>query len=130
MSRLISILHLSINVPMQWPAGKTHTLSDHDGSIKFMGRSVDSFYDVMLRLEKDGRNILDKKSMSNIFKPLKIKPLDDYVKYIFDFKKNQLLVKQTKNPWKVNQKVIFHPTREGNKSMSSLVVKLGEEYAA
>ena len=48
----------------------------------------------MLKLEKYGRNILDEKFMFNIFKPLKLKQLEGYVKYIFDFKKIQLLVTQ------------------------------------
>ena len=41
----------------------------------------------MFKLDKYGQNILDEQFMFNIFKPLKLKPLDEYVKYIFDFKK-------------------------------------------
>lgn len=34
LSHLFAILHFSINVPMRWLAGKTHTLVDHDWSMK------------------------------------------------------------------------------------------------
>ena len=61
-----------------------------------MGRVIDCLYDAMLKLEKDGWKILDEQFMFNIFKPLKLKPLDEYFKYIFEFKKIQLLVTQAK----------------------------------
>ena len=62
-------------------------MSAHDWSIKYMGRAIDCLYDDMLKLEKDGQNILDEKCMFNILKPLKLKPLDEYVKYTFDLRK-------------------------------------------
>ena len=84
MSYLMLILHFYINVPMQWFDGKTHTFSANDWYIKSMVRTIDCLYNAMLKLEKYGQNILDEKFMLNIFKPLKLKPLDEYVKYIFD----------------------------------------------
>ena len=99
LSRLMLILHFSINITMRWLAGKTHTLSAQDWSIKYMGRAIDCLYDTMLKLDKDGQNILDERFMFNTFKPLKHKPLGKYVRYIFD-KKN--------SNWK-NQ---FKPQRE------------------
>ena len=86
LSRLMLILHFSINVPMRWIYGKTHALSAHDWYIKYMGRAIDCLYNVMLKLEKNGWNKLDEQFMFNILKPLKLKPLDEYVKYIFDLK--------------------------------------------
>ena len=77
---------------MQWLDGKTHTLSAHDWSVKSMGRAIDCLYEAMLKLEKDGWEILDEKFMFNIFNPLKLKPLDKYVKYTFFSEKIQLLV--------------------------------------
>ena len=94
---------------MKWISGKTHALSAHDWYIKYMGKAIDCLYDVMLKLEKDGRNKLDEQFMFNIFNLLKLKPLDEYVKYIFDFFLIQLLVTQVKNPWKVNQKGTVQP---------------------
>ena len=88
LSRLMSILRFSIIVPMRWLSGKTHTLSDNYWSVKSMFRAVDFLYDAMLKLKKYGWKILDEQFMLNIFKPLKLKTLDKYVKYIFDFKKN------------------------------------------
>ena len=86
LSRLMSIFHFSANVPMWWFSGKhTHTLSAHDWSVKSMGRAIDCLYNSMLKLDKDGWKILDEQFMFNIFNPLKIKPFDEYVKYIFDF---------------------------------------------
>ena len=87
LSGLMSILHFSINVPMRWLAGETHFLSAHEWYVKSMGRSTDFLYDAILKLDKYGWKILDEQLMFNIFKPLKRKSLDEYVKYIFDFKK-------------------------------------------
>ena len=84
MSRLILNINFSINVPMRWISGKTHTFSTHDWSIKYMVRSIAYLYNAMLKLKKHGWNILDEQFKFNIFKPLKLKPLDDYVKYICD----------------------------------------------
>ena len=75
---------------------KTHTLSDNYWSVKSMVRAVDCLYYAMLKSDKDGWKILDEQFMLNIFKPLKLKALDKYVKYIFDLKKLQLLVPQGK----------------------------------
>ena len=86
LTRLMSIIHLSVNVPIWWLAGKTHTLSAHDWFINSMVRYIDFFYNDMLKLNKYGWNILDEQFMFNIFKPLTLKPIDDYFKYIFGFK--------------------------------------------
>ena len=95
-----------------------------------MGRAIDFWYDAMLKLDKDVRNILDEQLMFNIFKPLKIKPLDKYFKYIFDFFKLRLLVTQENILGKETKKEFSHPNHEKNKATSSLVVKLGAELEA
>ena len=74
-----------------------------------MGRAIDCLYNDMLKLDKYGWNILDEQFMFNIFKPLKLKPLDKYVKYIFDLKKIQLLVTKARNPRKGNKKLTVKP---------------------
>ena len=107
LSRLMSILHLSINVPMQWISGKLHTLSAHDWSIKSIGRAGDCLYDAMLELEKDGWNILDEQFIFNIFKPLKLKTLDEYAKYIFYFKKTPTVSNTGKKSWEIKSKSNF-----------------------
>ena len=86
MSRLMSILHFYINVPIRCLAGKTHTFSAREWYVKSMGRAIDYLYVFMLKLEKYGWEILDEKFMFNISKPLKLKPFDNYFKYIFDLK--------------------------------------------
>ena len=50
-----------------------------------MARSIDFLYNAMLKLDKYGWKILDEQFIINIFKLLKLKPLDEYGKYIFDF---------------------------------------------
>ena len=59
LSLLMSILHFSINVPMKWLAGKTHTFYAHDWSVKSMIRDIDCLYDDMLKVYKNGWKILD-----------------------------------------------------------------------
>ena len=95
----------------------THTFSTHDWSIKYVGGSIDCLYNTILKLEKNGRNILDEQFMFNIFKPLELKPLGKYVKYIFDFKTIPNVSNTGKKVLeKKIKKELFHPTRQENKA--------------
>ena len=66
LSRLMSILHFSVNVTMRWISGKAHIFSAHDWSVKSLVMSIDCLYKTMLKLQKDGWKILDEQFMFNI----------------------------------------------------------------
>ena len=44
LSRLISILHFSVNVTMRWISGKAHIFSARDWSVKSLVMSIDCLY--------------------------------------------------------------------------------------
>ena len=69
--------------------------------------------------------------MFNIFRTFKLKPLDEYFKYIFDSKKDTTVSNTgRKNIGKEIKKELFNPIHKENKATSSLVVKLRAEFAA
>ena len=88
LSRLFSILHYAINVTMCWLADKTHILAKHEWSAKKMATAIDWLHDALVEIEKDGKKILDEEFMLSIFKPLNLKPVDEYMEFIFEIKNN------------------------------------------
>jgi hypothetical protein len=47
LSRLLSIMHVSVFMPFYWLAGKTHELKDYDWGPMSMSRVTDTLYDKM-----------------------------------------------------------------------------------
>ena len=67
--RLLSILHVSICMPVCWLAGKTHELKEHNqwGPMS-MGRVLDTLEASMIEIAANPDKILDENFMMNIFK--------------------------------------------------------------
>ena len=137
LSRLFAILHFSINVPMRWLAGKTHTLADHDWSMKKMGTAIDRLHDALVELEEDGTKIVNEEFMMNIFTPLELEPLDEYVAYIFEDKKSPTTSNEKSSSKKgvkalgtYIRRELFQPTREENKATTGMLEDIGSEIAA
>ena len=87
LSRLMSILHFYINFPMIGLSGK-HTLCLLMNGMSSLGAGPLLVCTTPCwNWRKIVERKLDEKFMLNIFKPLKIKQLDNYIKYIFDLKK-------------------------------------------
>ena len=57
------ILHISICMPFYWLAGKTHTLADHNWSMRKVYITIDRLHDALVEIEKDGKKILDEDFM-------------------------------------------------------------------
>ena len=137
LSRLFAILHYSINLPMRWLAGKTHTLAEYDWSMRKMGTAIDRLHDALVEIEKDGKKIVNEKFMLNIFKPLALKPLDEYMKFIFE-NKNSPTTSNEKSSSRRNvtamgkyiRQELFHPTREENKATTPMLEGIGAEIAS
>ena len=49
-----------------------------------MSTAIDRLYDALLEIERDGKKILDEEFMMNIFYPLNLPPLDEYMKFVFE----------------------------------------------
>jgi len=62
-SRLFSILHVSIVIPFRWLAGNTHKLAQHKWVARSMGRAVDILHTACGQLLDDIKKIHDKKFM-------------------------------------------------------------------
>ena len=67
--RLLSILHVSVCMPVRWLAGKTHELKEHNqwGPMS-MGRVLDTLEASMIEIAANPNTILDENYMMNIFK--------------------------------------------------------------
>ena len=50
--RLLSIIYLSMMLPLRWLAGKTHTLAEYGCGVFSMGRALDIFYNKLLELKE------------------------------------------------------------------------------
>ena len=135
LSRLFSIIHYAINVPMRWLAGKTHTLAEHDWSAKKMATAIDCLHDALVEIEADGKKILDEDYMLSIFKPLQLKPLDEYMQFIFEIKKSPTTSRndcQSKRGVEslglyIRQE-LFHPTRDENIATTEHILDWGERW--
>ena len=61
--RLLSILHVSVCIPIRWLAGKTHELKKHNWGPMSMGRVLDALEEAMQTIYEHPEKILDEKFM-------------------------------------------------------------------
>jgi hypothetical protein len=89
LSRLFSILHFTICMPMRFLAGQTHIIGSlgYDWSPKLMGKAIDAIEDAMMTIESDGSQFLDEAFMSSIFCKINddgpLEPLSEFMTYMF-----------------------------------------------
>jgi len=88
-SRLFSILHVSIVIPFRWLAGNTHKLAQHKWGARSMGRAVDILHTACGQLLDDIKKIHDKKFVMNLFDDManEIPEFKEFLTY--EFKKKQ-----------------------------------------
>ena len=100
-SRLFSILYISVILPMRWLAGKTPELAEYNWGPVSMGRALDTLHESMNEIIKQPKLILDEDYMMNIFKEY-IDELPPFKKYWdFMFNKKQMAVVARKSGAKV-----------------------------
>ena len=68
--RVLSILHMSVVMPMRWIAGKCANLADYDFGVAEMGLALDLMDNGMAKVAQDGQNGLNDNHMMTIFDPL------------------------------------------------------------
>ena len=123
--RFYSILHFSINLPLRWLAAHTHKLADEDWSIKKYGTAIDRVYEALLQILDDPTVFLDENFMMNIFKPLKLQALDDYMTHIFEVKKTQTLNGKAKGMLhKTIREELFNPKRQENIESTDMTLEI------
>ena len=63
--------------------GTTHHIASLDWSVLSMSSVIDCVESAPIKIEDDGRNLLDEIFMIDIFKHFKIQPLDDSMTGVF-----------------------------------------------
>ena len=92
LTRLLSILHLSIVMPFRWLAGKTHELAHHNWSPLSMSRVLDTLDEKLATIKANPKLILNQRFMMDIFKEYR-EELPEFKEYWEDtFKKRQMSV--------------------------------------
>ncbi len=95
LSRLSSILHISICMPFHWLAGKTHKLKQYDWGPMSMSSVIDTLHEKMSQLCESPHLIEDENFMMNIFSeyPSELLPFREYWEIIFDEKQMSVVAR-------------------------------------
>ena len=102
-----------------------------------MGTTIDHLHHTLVELEQDGTKIVNEEFMMNIFTPLELEPLDEYMAYIFEDKKSSTTSNETSSSKKgvkalgtYIRRELFRPTREENKATTGMLEDIGSEIAS
>ena len=137
LSRLLSILHISVCMPFRWLAGKTHELKayglDFGWGAMSMSRVIDTLYEKMTKLYESLSLILDDDFMMNIFSEYlqELPPFEEYWKLTFEKKQMSVVARSRKDGTKIVHMAklrieLFTPTTPTNIKTANMVVRLGE----
>ena len=132
--RLLSILHISVCIPMRWFAGKTHELSTYNWGPMSMGRTLDTLESKMQEISSKPTLILDEKFMMGIFDEFsnELPPFKEYLCLLFE--KKQMSVVARKSGTKVVhfdhlRRQLFSPARKTDRDTSHRVTELAKTAA-
>ena len=115
--RVLSIMHISICMPLRWLAGHCGELSEYNFGVADMASVIDIMDAAFLQVLDDGEKMLDETFMMGIFDSLKeqIPPFRDYLTYIFEEKQGSLIgphqLEDRILPWDQLRAELFYPTR-------------------
>ena len=135
LTRLLSILHLSIVVPFRWLAGKTHEFKEYNWSPLSMGRVLDTLDEKLNKIKSDPKLIFKSSVMMDIFKNHR-EELPPFKQYWEDtFKKRQMSVVARKSRAKVvhfKQALnhLFRPTHKTDRDTKQRVTELAKTAAS
>eukprot|EP00956_Cyclotella_meneghiniana_P032426 scaffold89181_cov36-Cyclotella_meneghiniana.AAC.1 len=117
---LMSIIHLSISMPVRFLAGKSHQFAKHGWSAADMSRVIDTLHSKLNDIHKNPSLILNENFMMNIFQQYRneLPPFEEYWQLIYH-KKQMKVVSRTDGTSVVHYKRIrrrlFHPTKKADK---------------
>ena len=96
LSRLCSIIYLSICLPVRWLAGQTHTLQEYGWGARSMGRVVDILEEKLEGLMNNPDLIVNETHMSGLFNEVieELPPFKDFYKHLYE-KKRMFMVEQS-----------------------------------
>ena len=116
--RVLSILHISICMPLRWLAGNCGNLSEFGFGVADMPVALDLLDEAMGKVAVDGDLLLDEDFMMGIFSPLvnKITPFEQYVTHMFEEKRSFLVGSRADDdkifPFEFVKNELFYSTRK------------------
>ena len=66
LTRVCSIIHLSICLPIRWLAGNSHKLMEYDWSVRSMGKVIDMLEMILVSIVDNGASIVNEELMMGI----------------------------------------------------------------
>eukprot|EP00956_Cyclotella_meneghiniana_P019144 scaffold32561_cov32-Cyclotella_meneghiniana.AAC.5 len=117
--RVMSILHISICMPVRWLAGKTAELSDYDFGHCDMGKALDTLEAAFEAIIEDPSKFLDEDFMMGLFSEIsdKVDPFKAYLEYMFEKKLGNVVVNSKDDedkvlPYDEILAAVFYPNRK------------------
>lgn len=129
-TRLLSILHLSMTLPLRWLSGNTHDLAEYDGwSVIHMNLCLDEVHRWLTDLKGDPSKFVDKDFMLGWFKRFRqqLPPFEEYWQRTFD--DNQPVIRSRRthaivaNMYDVQEEA-FDPTNETFQECQDILMEL------
>ena len=129
LTRVCSIVHLAISLPIRWLAASSHTLVAHNWSVRSMGRAFDILENSLDQNIKDKSLFLNKNFMMGILNILydELPSFLDHFTHMYENKKTKLIAQNQSKvvPFAQLRKELFHPTCNTNKSTDKITRDLG-----
>ena len=121
--RMMSIVHLSLAIPMRWLSGNRNRLSEHGWNVRSMGRTIDMLEAALMIVQDDEMLMIDEQHMMSIFSDIEneIPPLKEFLEYVHEDKMQKAISgfnsensKIKEIPHAVLRKELFEPSKETN----------------
>eukprot|EP00956_Cyclotella_meneghiniana_P023299 scaffold45195_cov78-Cyclotella_meneghiniana.AAC.1 len=131
LSRLLSIIHLSISMPFRYLAGKSHQFRKHGWGAADMSRVIDTLYSKLEDIKESPSLILDETFMMNIFEEYRneLPPFKEYWELMYH-RKQMRVVCRTDGTSVVHYNRIrhrlFHPTKASDVETTPRIIELAE----
>ena len=115
--RVLSILHISVCMPLRWLAANCGDLGEYGFGVADMATVVDLMDEAFFEMVNNGEKVLDEDFMMDIFKNLKEKlpPLQEYLDFMFEDRQGCVVGSSCKEdkvlPWDLLKAQLFYPTR-------------------
>ena len=116
---VLSILHIAVCLPTRWLSANTRDLAEYGFGYFDLGKMLDLFDDAFEKIMDDGSLFLDEDFMMKILEDLEIKidPFKEYVAFMFEEKKGNLVGGCTNEedkvmPFDLLRAALFYPTRQ------------------
>lgn len=135
MLRVLSILHISVALPLRWLAGNVQDLEEYGFGVLDMGWTVDLMEAAFEEIAKDGSKLLDEDFMMNIFKEIidKVALFRDYLQFMFEEKQSSPVGSRWEEdkvlPFDELRAAVFYPTRSDIRQTHDTACRLAEEAA-